>query len=233
MTKIHKKILPEYFEKILSGEKKLELRLADFAIDKGDTLVLEEWDNTTQTYTGRALDVTATYILKTKDIDFWTPEEVEQYGYQIIQFEANKQLEVLRPKVGVGVMIFKDGKILLGERCGSHGENEYAFPGGHLEYLESFEACARRETMEECGIEIENVRFNIVSNVTKYAPKHFVDVEVIADWKSGEPVALEPHKCKGWDWYDIDNLPHPMFEMCERAVEGYKTNRNFFDAVSS
>ncbi|MEK6841001.1 MAG: DNA mismatch repair protein MutT, partial [Nanoarchaeota archaeon] len=33
-------------------------------------------------------------------------------------------------KVGVGVMIFKNGKILLSKRKGSHGAGEYAFPGG-------------------------------------------------------------------------------------------------------
>ena len=64
-----------------------------------------------------------------------------------------------RPKVGIGVMIFKDDKILLGKRKGSHGEDEYAFPGGHLEYMESFAGCARREVSEECGIEIDNIRF--------------------------------------------------------------------------
>ncbi len=62
-----------------------------------------------------------------------------------------------KPKVGIGVMILKDGKVLLGKRKGSHGAGQYAFPGGHLEYMESFEDCARRETREECGIEIQNI----------------------------------------------------------------------------
>lgn len=52
----------------------------------------------------------------------------------------------LHPKVGIGVMIFKDGKVLLGKRKGSHGDGEYSFPGGHLNYMESFEDCAQRET---------------------------------------------------------------------------------------
>jgi 8-oxo-dGTP diphosphatase len=64
-----------------------------------------------------------------------------------------------RPKVGVGVMIFKDGKVLLGKRKSSHGDGEYAWPGGHMEYMESFEECAKRETMEETGMQIRNVRF--------------------------------------------------------------------------
>ena len=49
-----------------------------------------------------------------------------------------------KPKVGMGIMILKDGKILLGKRKNSHGSGEYAFPGGHLEYMESFEGCAKR-----------------------------------------------------------------------------------------
>ena len=53
--------------------------------------------------------------------------------------------ELQRPKVGVGVMIFKNGKVLLGKRKGSHGEGEFALPGGHLEYMEGFANCASRE----------------------------------------------------------------------------------------
>src|SRR3989338_3768070 len=45
-------------------------------------------------------------------------------------------------KVGIGVLIFKEGKVLLCKRKGSHGSGEYAFPGGHLEYMESFTECA-------------------------------------------------------------------------------------------
>ena len=40
MKKIEKKCWPEYFEAILSGKKKYELRLSDFEIDEGDILVL-------------------------------------------------------------------------------------------------------------------------------------------------------------------------------------------------
>ena len=87
MATIHKKVWPEYFEKIISGKKKFELRLADFEVNEGDTLVLEEWDNKKKEYTGRKIEVIATYIFRTKDQTFWSQEEVEKYGFQIIQFE--------------------------------------------------------------------------------------------------------------------------------------------------
>lgn len=136
----------------------------------------------------------------------------------------------LRPKVGVGVMIMKDGKVLLGKRKGSHGAGEYAWPGGHFEYMESFEQCAKRETVEETGMEIENIRFLRLLNLKVYAPKHYVDIGLIADWKSGEPKIMEPDKTEGWDWYDIDNLPGTLFSTIPTYIEAYKTGKNFWDA---
>lgn len=93
-----------------------------------------------------------------------------------------------RPKVGVGVMVFKEGKVLMGKRVSSHGAGEWSWPGGHMEYMESFEECAKREVREEAGIEIENVRFLRLLNLKDYAPKHYVDIGLIADWKSGSGV---------------------------------------------
>ncbi len=132
-------------------------------------------------------------------------------------------------RVGIGVMIFKEGKILLGKRKGKHGAGEYSFPGGHMEYMESFEECAKRETLEEAGIKIKNVRFLRLLNLTEYAPKHYVDIGLIADWESGEPQVLEPENCEGWDWYDMDNLPSPRFSGISTYIEAYKGGNNFFD----
>jgi len=91
MTIIHKKVWPEYFEKIISGKKKFELRLADFEVNEDDILVLKEWDKDKKEYTGRKIEVVATYIFKTKGQTFWSPEEVEKYSFQIIQFEPKNQ----------------------------------------------------------------------------------------------------------------------------------------------
>lgn len=134
-----------------------------------------------------------------------------------------------KPKVGIGVMIFKGDQVLLGKRKGSFGAGEYAFPGGHLEYMESFTDCAKRETKEEAGIDIKNIRFAYLGNLKEYAPKHFVQVGMIADWKSGEPKIMESNKCDGWGWYDLDNLPSPLFMATNLGVKQYKEKFVFKD----
>lgn len=90
MKTIRKKVWREYFEKIISGKKKFELRLADFEIDEGDILILEEWDKNRQKYTGKKIEATVTYLIKTKDVSFWSQEDIDRYGFQIIQFDINK-----------------------------------------------------------------------------------------------------------------------------------------------
>lgn len=141
--------------------------------------------------------------------------------------------DIERPKVGLGVLIFKDKKVLLGKRKNAHGAGEYAFPGGHLEFMESFEDCARREVREETGIEIENIRFQYLGNITSYGNKHYVQIMLMADWKEGDAKVLEPEKCEAWEWFDLESLPEPMFESCKLSFESLKTGKNYFDLRSS
>lgn len=135
-----------------------------------------------------------------------------------------------RPKVGIGVMVMKEGKVLLGKRISSHGTGEYAWPGGHMEHMESFEGCAKREVREETGIEIKNIRFVRLMNLKQYAPKHYVDIGLAADWESGEPQVMEPEKCESWAWYAPDALPEPLFATLPTYFEALKTGKNFWDA---
>lgn len=84
IRKIEKKATPELFEKVLSGEKTFDLRLNRFKCNKGDILILREWDPKKQKYTGRVIKKKITFILKTKDLSFWPKEEVQKYGYLVM-----------------------------------------------------------------------------------------------------------------------------------------------------
>ena len=82
-----------------------------------------------------------------------------------------------RPKVGVGVIIIKGNKVLLGKRKNSHGEGSWCFPGGHLEFNESLENCAKREVLEETGVKIKNIRFETITNdIFKDEGKHYITI---------------------------------------------------------
>ena len=136
-----------------------------------------------------------------------------------------------RPKVGVGVMILRDGKVLMSKRKGSHGAGEYSFPGGHLEYIESFEDCATREIKEECGIKIKNIKFLFLANIKKYEPKHYVHIGLIAAWSSGIPQTLEPEKAEEWEWYDLNKLPKvKLFETSKLSFDAYKNSRVYYSS---
>ena len=85
MAIIKKKVWPEIFEKVLSGKKKFELRLADFEIKEGDTLILEEYDPQLKKYTGRTIEKKVSYVFKFNLDDFGQKKEIEEKGLYVIQ----------------------------------------------------------------------------------------------------------------------------------------------------
>lgn len=88
--RIVKKILPEYFDLIVSGKKKFEFRVANFKIEEGDTLVLEEWgscDKKTRKPTGRVIEKKVGYVRKFHPDEFKQQEELLEKGFYIIQIE--------------------------------------------------------------------------------------------------------------------------------------------------
>lgn len=90
MKKVEKKIWPEYFQAILDGKKTFELRLNDFYIAEGDTLLLREWDPETKSYTGRELERKVGYVGRWKIGEltkFWPMEEIEKNGIQVISLK--------------------------------------------------------------------------------------------------------------------------------------------------
>ncbi|MGY0219923.1 nucleotide triphosphate diphosphatase NUDT15 [Endozoicomonadaceae bacterium StTr2] len=116
------------------------------------------------------------------------------------------------PRIGVGVIVRRNGKILLGRRKNSHGEGHWAFPGGHLEFGETPEQCAHREVMEETGLTLENLQPGPYTNdIFEVEQKHYITLFMVADSVTGEPERKEPEKCLEWLWHDWNALPEPLF----------------------
>ncbi len=127
-----------------------------------------------------------------------------------------------QPLIGVGVIILRHNKILLGRRQGSHGAGSWSAPGGHLEFGETPEECARREVLEESGLHLENIRRGPWANVMfQEAQKHYITLFMLATAPYGEPQRLEPDKCDGWQWFSPDALPGPLFAPVEILLQEY------------
>lgn len=123
------------------------------------------------------------------------------------------------PRLGTAVWVKRDGKFLLGVRDGAWGPDTWCPPGGHLDFNETVLECAIRETKEESGIEIENVRFmTFLDTIWKEKDSHTVTMYFTADWKSGEPVP-QMGEIKRWEWFDWNSLPRPLFYPLQLFVD--------------
>jgi 8-oxo-dGTP diphosphatase len=127
---------------------------------------------------------------------------------------------IKRPFVGIAVMVIKGNRVLLGKRKNAHGSGTWAFPGGHLEFNESIEACAKREVLEETGIRIKNLRYGPYTNdIFTDEDKHYVTLFVTADYDSGSPLVKEPHKCEKWAWFQWPPNVQPCFLPIENLLK--------------
>ncbi|GEM_PF-871702 len=118
-----------------------------------------------------------------------------------------------RPLIGVGCIVVKDNRVLLGKRKGGLGDGTWGLVGGHLEFGESPEQCAKREAQEEAGILIENVRFlNITNDFYENENKHYVTIFMVADLFEGEARSMEPDRFHEWKWCSWDDLPIPLLD---------------------
>ena len=133
-------------------------------------------------------------------------------------------------KIGVGILIFKDGKVLLTKRKGKLlGLGTYGSVGGHVEYGEAPTEALKREAREELGIKLGNLKFLHCYSAMMYG-KHYIDIMFTGEIISGEPKVLEPDKIESVGWYDPKNLPAPLFDPVRISFEAYNNGQQYFEA---
>lgn len=83
-----------------------------------------------------------------------------------------------------------------------------------------------REVREEAGIEITNIRNGPFTNdIFVQSEKHYVTLFMIADYHSGIPTVCEADKCLEWNWFDLNNLPAPLFLPLENVLKRKKLSQ--------
>ena len=135
--------------------------------------------------------------------------------------------ETARPLIGVGVVFIRDGKVFLAKRHGAHGEGAWASAGGHLEWGESLEDCARREALEELGVIVSDLRFLCASNIVAYG-RHYVDIEFQGEIGDQEPRLAEPDGFSDSGWFSFDELPEPLFQAMRCALDSLHTGCYYY-----
>lgn len=135
----------------------------------------------------------------------------------------------MKPGVGVGVMILKDNKVLLGLRNPDKikadseikGEGTWTMPGGKVEFMEKLVDAAKRELEEETSLVATKLDLLCISDdMTDTA--HYVTVGFIVSEYEGEVKTMEPETIMEWKWFDIDDLPVNIYKPSLKCIEKYK-----------
>jgi len=133
---------------------------------------------------------------------------------------------------GVGVLVLKDSKVLLGLRNSDptkassalHGEGTWTMPGGKLGFGQSFEQAAARELQEETSLVGHDFKvFSLSNDIVQDA--HFITIGLLCEKFSGELKVMEPEEIVEWKWFDINNLPTNIFPPSKKMAQNYLSGR--------
>ena len=121
------------------------------------------------------------------------------------------------PFVGTGCIVVRDGRLLLVR----NRRGFWSTPGGHLDFGETPEACAARETLEETGVSVKNVQFVAITNdVLLDVGKHYLTVWLRGDADDSNPTIGDAEEIIEIGWFAADALPKPLHLYFENLLAG-------------
>ncbi len=125
-----------------------------------------------------------------------------------------------KPQIGTGIIITKGDQVLLIKRKGPHGAGTWSTPGGHLEFGETPEQCARREAKEEVGMDVTEARFRAVTNdMFEDEGRHYITIWMDCQTLPQEPVIAAEREVAELGWFIWDTLPGPLFLPLENLLK--------------
>lgn len=127
------------------------------------------------------------------------------------------------PGLGCGLVILREGKILLYRRANAPEAGHWNIVGGKVEHMERAVDAARREAQEETGLGINSLDFLCVSEQLIEADiQHWVSMIYMTQDFSGEPQLTEPDKLTELGWFGLDSLPAPVSRFTIDAVSALR-----------
>ena len=130
-------------------------------------------------------------------------------------------------RVGIGVMVFRDGKLLLGHRCdkgadtgGIYQPGSWCLPGGKQEFGETMFEGAAREVKEETDLDVEDLYLLGAADSIR-SDRHYVTLHIVAGSCRGEAKVTEPDKQDKWKWFELDHLPENLYDPSRLFIDEY------------
>ncbi|CAM4096822.1 NAD(+) diphosphatase [Saccharibacillus endophyticus] len=114
--------------------------------------------------------------------------------------------------------ILKDGKILLAH-APHFPDNMYGLIAGFAEPGETLEDCVRRETMEEVGIELGEIRY---FGSQQWPFPNSLMIGFVAEYASGE-ITVDGEEIEHADWFAPNELPNipPKVSIARKIIDWY------------
>jgi 8-oxo-dGTP diphosphatase len=115
---------------------------------------------------------------------------------------ADDRLYPARPILAVSVAVFREGRVLVGRRARPPMAGRFSLPGGVVELGETLIEAAKRERLEEVGVEAEIVAFNRhVEPILREGGRvrtHFVIASFVGRWRRGEARVSKETDAVAW-----------------------------------
>jgi len=128
-----------------------------------------------------------------------------------------------QPLIGVGVIVWRDDRVLLIRRGKPPRKDQWSLPGGLQKLGETIFEAARREVMEETGVEIRMLDLTDVVDLIERdgddgpVRYHYTLIDVVAGWLRGE--AVPGTDAAEVAWVDLEALPrYRLWSETERVI---------------
>jgi 8-oxo-dGTP diphosphatase len=125
--------------------------------------------------------------------------------------------------VGCGAAILREGRLLLVKRRKAPEAGCWSLVGGRVDFLETAEDAALRETAEEVGVEIVLGPLLCLTQVIGIDAEHWIAPVYRASVKAGEPVNREPEKIAAIGWFALDAPPSPLALAAREAIAALRS----------
>jgi 8-oxo-dGTP diphosphatase len=135
-------------------------------------------------------------------------------------------------RVGCGAAILRAGRLLLVKRRTAPEAGCWSLVGGKVDFLERAEDAARRETLEEVGVNIDLGPLLCLVEMIGIDGQHWVSPVYRAALGSGEPDNREPDKIAEIGWFALDEPPEPLAQAAREAIailRGADRSKDSFD----